>query len=355
MPDRTPSDRWQSRAGKLALLIAAIAAGGGAAGAFGQATSDDPFSLRLPAALDRFASYGDVAAVGNASAASKWCSSANPASVGWLDLAGQPPVSVSPQYSNIAFAEGTRIQVATEAATIDLGPWGRLQPALAQAWSNHATTRQGLGFDLDLQRYQLNWGRRFGDDSALGAGFQYTTSQVRYDLGWTDVSRSRSDAYGWRVGWLQRVAGPLLAGAVAEYSFSRDRTMMFAIPAFGIPETHEEDTTHQLTFRPGLSYEYMKDSLVLLDYQFGSFFNHDGGLQVNRFFGGVDHRIVDWLFVRGGVALDTSGRPALTCGVGVYPCKAFTIDLAYQQDMFPEIRPEFGRSRTLTFSLGFSF
>jgi hypothetical protein len=355
MPDRAPSDRRQRRAGKFALLIAAIMAGGGAAGAFGQATANDPFSLRLPAALDRFSSYADVAAVGDASAGSKWCSSANPASVGWLDLAGQSPVSVSPQYSSIAFDEGMRINVTTEAGMIDLGPWGRLQPALAQAWSNHATTRQGLGFDFDLQRYQMNWGKRFGDDSALGAGFQYTTSQVQYDLGGTDLSRSRSDAYGWRVGGLQRIDGPLLAGVVAEYSFSRDRTMMFGIPAFGIPETHVEDTTHQLTLRPGLSYEYQKDSQILLDYEFGSFFNHDGGIQVNRFFGGVDHRIVDWLFVRGGVALDTGGNPAWTCGVGIYPCKAFTIDLAYQQDMFPEIRPEFGRSRTLTLSLGFSF
>jgi hypothetical protein len=339
----------------LALLIAAIAVGGGATAAFGQATAADPFSLRLPAALDRFSPYADVAAVGDASAASKWCSSTNPASVGWLDLAGQPPWAVSPQYSNIAFGEGTRINVTSEAGTIDLGPWGRLQPALAQAWSNHATTRQGLGFDFDLQRYQMNWGKRFGEDSALGAGFQYTTSQVQYGLGETDLSRSRSDGYCWRLGGLQRVDGPLLAGAVVEYSFSRDRTMGFAIPAFGIPETHDADTTHQLTFRPGLSYEYQKDSQILFDYEFGSFFNHDGGLQVNRFFGGVDHRIVDWLFVRAGAALDAGGNPAWTCGIGVYPCKAFTIDLAYQQDMFPEIRPEFGGSRTLTLSLGFSF
>jgi hypothetical protein len=335
--------------------MAAITAVAGGGEALGQTSAADPFSLRLPAALDKFSSYADVASVGDAWAASKWCSSANPASVGWLDLAGQPPWSASPQYSNIAFGEGARMNVTSEAGTIDLGPWGRLQPAFAQAWSNHATTRQGLGFDFDLQRYQLNWGKRFGEDSALGAGFQYTTSQVQFGLGEMDLSRSRSDAYGWQVGGLQRIEGPLLAGAVVAYSFSRDRTMLFDIPAFGIPESHESDTTHQLTFRPGLSYEYQKDSQILFDYEFGSFFNHQGGIQVNRFFGGVDHRIVEWLFVRCGAAVDTGGNPAWTCGIGVYPCKAFTIDIAYQENMFSEIRPEFGGSRTLTLSLGFSF
>ena len=38
-------------------------------------------SLRFPAALSRFSSYADVAAVGGASAGSKWGSSINPASI----------------------------------------------------------------------------------------------------------------------------------------------------------------------------------------------------------------------------------------------------------------------------------
>lgn len=356
MSSHAVRDRWCWRRGIRTLLTAAVAvAAANVRPALGQVTGDDPFSLRLPAALGRFSSYGDVAAVGNASAASKWPSSVNPAAADWLDIPGKRPVALSPQYSNIAFEEGTRIQVATEAATVSLGKWGTIQPAFAQAWSNRATTRQGLLFDFDLRRYQMNWGKRINEDAAVGAGFQFSTSEVGYDLGSMTISKSRSDAYGFTLGTLNRVKGPLLAGAVMQYSFSRDRTKMFAIPAFGVPEEHLRDTTHEFTFRPGLSYEYLKDSMVLLDYQFASYFNHEGSVWANRVYGGVDHRIFDWLFVRGGIAMDTGGHAALTCGVGIYPCKAFTIDLGYQENMFPEIREEFGRSRTLTVSLGFSF
>jgi hypothetical protein len=44
------------------------------------------FSLRLPAALSRFSSYGDVAGTGGASAASPWSTSANPASAAQAEL-----------------------------------------------------------------------------------------------------------------------------------------------------------------------------------------------------------------------------------------------------------------------------
>lgn len=327
----------------------------GIANAWGQVKGNDPFSLRLPAALSRFSSYGDVAGVGNASVASKWASSLNPAAIGWMDWPSGRTVELSPQYSTIGFDEGTRLHVTSEAGNVDFGKWGRFQPAFAQVWSNRATTRQGLDFDFDLSRYQLNWGRRIGDDWAVGAGFQFSRSQTRYDLGSINISKSDSDSYGFRLGTLNRIKGPLLAGAVVEYSFSRDRTTMFAIPAFGVPEMRMRDTTHELTFRPGLSYEYAKDSMVLLDYQFGSYFNSEGGILVHRFYGGVDHRVFDWLFVRGGLAMDTRGHTALTCGVGIYPCDMFTIDIGYQEDMFPEVREEFGRSRTLTISLGVSF
>ena len=53
--------------------------------------------------------------------------------------------------------------------------------------------------------------------------------------------------------------------------------------------------------------------------------------------------------------MDTRAHTGLTCGVGIYPCDAFTIDIGYQEDMFPEVRHEFGRSRTFTISLGITF
>ena len=339
----------------MAALAGLVLAGAGAHPAWGQVTGSDPFSLRLPAALGRFSPYADVAGVGNASAASRWASSAIPAAGGWLDWPAGRSVAMTPQYSTIGFRQGPRLHVASEAATVDLGKWGRLQPAFAQVWADEGKTRQDLDFDFNLSRYQMNWGKKINDDWALGAGFQFSRSQAFYDMGPIDISKSSSDAYGFTLGTLNRICGPLLGGAVVQYSFSRDRTTMFGIPQFDIPETQSSDTTHELTFRPGLSYEYAKDSMVLLDYQFGTYFNHEGSIRVHRFFTGVDHRIFDWLFIRGGLAMDTRAHTGLTCGVGIYPCDAFTIDIGYQEDMFPEVRHEFGRSRTFTISLGITF
>jgi len=339
----------------MAALAGLVLAGAGACPAWGQVTGHDPFSLRLPAALGRFSPYADVAGVGNASAASKWSSSVNPASGAWLDWPAGKVVALTPQYSTIGFKQGPRLHVTSEAGTVDLGKWGRLQPAFAQVWADEDTTRQDLDFDFNLSRYQMNWGKKINNDWALGAGFQYSRSQAFYDMGPIDISKSSSDSYGFTVGTLNRIAGKLLGGAVVQYSFSRDRTTMFGIPQFAIPETKSDDTTHEVTFRPGLSYEYAKDSTILLDYQFGSYFNHEGSIVVQRFFTGVDHRIFDWLFVRGGIAMDTRAHVGLTCGVGIYPCDAVTLDVAFQNDMFPEVRQEFGRSQTLTISLTVTF
>ena len=136
-----------------------------------------------------------------------------------------------------------------------------------------------------------------------------------------------------------------------DYAFSRDRTTMF----LGPPNPRIKDTTQQFIFRPGLSYEYLPDSTIYADYQFGAFLNDTGRLDVHRFMIGVDHCVAKGFFVRAGVALDTHGNASWTTGLGIYPSDRVSIDLAYQDNMFPELGPDFGRSRTLTISVSVSF
>jgi hypothetical protein len=69
-------------------------------------------------------------------------------------------------------------------------------------------------------------------------------------------------------------------------------------------------------------------------------------------FAGIDHRIVDALFIRAGVALDNHGNASYTGGLGIYPTKQLSIDVGYQYDMFPEIQSEFGRSQLVSISIG---
>lgn len=339
---------WVSSALLLAGLATPVLARG---------FEDESLTLRLPAAFSRFATYGDVAGLGGASAGSKWSSSVNPASVAWESVPGDLHLVFSPQYSTLAFENGSRLDVCAEAFTWDLGEFGVIQPSLAQVRSNTATTRQGLDFRMDMDYAQVQWAKRFGDDWALGANLNFTKSETRYDLGPLDldVSESSGETYGFRLGTLHRPAPRLLAGLVFDYAFSPSRTTLFDFMGTGVGDVRVKDTTHQYVLRPGVSYEYDKDSAVYADYQYGAFRDESGSLEVHRFYVGVDHRVYDWLFLRGGTAMDVRGNTAWAVGLGIYPSERVSIDVGYQQDMFPELEPEFGRSRTLTISVSITF
>jgi len=315
---------------------------------------DKDFSLRFPAALNRFSPYADAAAVGGASAGSKWSSSINPASTGWLALPGRYGVSLSPQYSALCFDQGTKMHVTSQAGVVDLKKWGVLQPAIAQVHSNTRTTSEGLDFNYEMEFYQLQWGKRLGKWAA-GANFSYALSETEHQLSGLRVVRTRSDTYALRVGGLCEVVDKLLAGLVLDYGESKGRTVFYDFLGFGIGEIKVHDTTRQYGVRPGVSYEYMEDSAVFFDYQYLRLTNDTGRLRIHRFHAGVDHRLIEGLFVRAGTAFDIRGNAAVTCGVGIYPTDWFTIDVAYQCDMYPEVDLEFGPSHAVTLSLGFTF
>ena len=245
-------------------LLSALLLGGPAASVLADGFEAESLSLRLPAALTRFATYGDVAGLGGASAGSKWASSINPASVAWEPLAGDLRLAFSPQYSSLAFENGSRLDVCAEAFTWDLGEFGVIQPSLAQVRSNTATTRQGLDFRMDMDYAQVQWAKRFGDDWAFGANLNFAKSETRYDLGALDldVSESSGETYGFRLGTLHRPAPRLLAGVVFDYAFSPGRTTLFDFMGTGVGDVRVKDTTHQYVLRPGVSYEYAKDSAV---------------------------------------------------------------------------------------------
>ena len=313
--------------------------------------NDKDFSLRFPAALSRFSSYADVAAVGGASAGSKWQSSVNPASTGWQSMPGSYHLSLSPQYSSIIFQKGTVLHVISESVTKEFEKFGTFQASLAQVRSNDRTNRQGINFSYDMDYMQVQWGKKLSDNFALGGNFNYSSSEVTNKINTYKLADSSSDSYGFRAGVLYRVAENLLGGLVVDYSWSPSKTTIYDVFGSGMGDFSAKDKTKQFSLRPGLSYEYKKDSTVNLDYHYGSFENNTGKLEVHRFFAGIDHRIVDALFVRAGVALDNFGNASWTGGLGIYPFKQLSVDVGYQNNMFPEIRNEFGRAHLATISI----
>jgi hypothetical protein len=342
------------RAGRAAACLAlplCVLSGGAAAGEF----DEFDFSLRFPAAISRFSTYADVAGVGGASAGSKFQSSINPAGTAWEPMPADTRFTASPQFTTLGFDEGTRLNVFVESLTIDTADSGRFIATLAQVRSNEAAQKSGLDYAFDLDLALLTWGKRFAPEWAAGLAVEYARSTTELDVGPFDVARSKDRTFLARGGLHYLATSRLHLGLVAEYALGPSETELFDVAGLGIGTIRIDDTTHQVLLRPGLAYEYAPGSTLYADYQYGRFSNDAGVLIVHRFLAGAEQRVLDWLFLRGGMAADTRGNVAFTAGVGLYPTPETSIDVGFQENFFPELEPEFGRSRTFSISASLSF
>jgi hypothetical protein len=314
------------------------------------------FSLRFPAAISRFASYADVAALGNAQAASEWSSSNNPASAAWPHANQKYANSLAPQFTTLRFREGTDLYVFAEAVTLKIADYGVFLPGAAQIRSNHERDSDGLGFQFDANYFQIQWGKLLGKDWAIGANFNVTPSDTQFDLDGTTIARSRGESYDFRLGAVHQLSRDLRAGLVFDYGFAPARSDLLVLSALGLTTLRTEDTTHQVLLRPGITWEYAKGCTLYLDYQAGVFVNNTGTLWVHRFPIGIEHSLIkNILFLRAGVTIDTRGDVPVTTGIGLSLSERASVDLAYQYNMFPEIRREFGSAHTFVASVGCAF
>jgi hypothetical protein len=308
------------------------------------------FSLRLPAALSKFSPYSDVAGVGGASAGSQYQSSINPAATDWQP-AKPYSVGASAQYSAILFDRGPTLHVSDEAATLKTPDWGSLQPAAAQVRSVGSTNG---AFNLLNGEYgQVQWGYKFSDGLAVGLNANYTALTTQVGFGGTTLATNDSQTYDIRAGLLGSPSDHLFIGLVADYAASPATTTL-PDPTCGCL-TRFNDTTRQLLGRIGLSYEYADKSSIYLDYQYGNNWNSTGGFSTNRLFTGVEHQIRPWLYARAGVSYDLRGILSPTAGIGLYPTDSSSIDISFQSNMFPELIPEFGRSKLFGISAAVTF
>ncbi len=314
------------------------------------------FALRFPAALTRFAGYADVAACGNASAASKWTTSVNPAATDWQPSQGKLKIDATPQFSLLDFEEGSQIYVTTECLGWHSPGYGTFLPAAAQIWSNEASTALQYDFKFDAEVYQLQWGIHPTEKWAFGVNFSYSDSHAQFLMSDIPVAETDSESVTGRAGILYQLTQQWRLGLVVDYGRSRNDNAALVMTTQGPKPVQADTTTDQFSFRPGVCWEYAKDSSVYLDYQMLLLSDSEAGhLDLHRFSGGVDHQLFKGIFVRAGAIVDTTGQFGWTCGGGVSPAPWISIDLAYQHDFFPELVPELGHSQTFVFSASFAF
>lgn len=308
------------------------------------------FSLRLPAALAEFSPYPDVAAVGGASAGSRYSTSVNPAATDW-EASLAHPYSVSAQQSTIRFNTAPTLRVTTATAAIKTELIGSFLFAASRIDNNGSESGDFLL--LSGHSAQIQWGYKLSDSLAIGVNFGYTPFDTKGGAGGMLLASGKSDTYGGRIGVLWAPTAQFITGLVADYARAPATTDFF-VPDCScfIPN---KDTTKQVLIRPGISYEYAAKSSIYVDYQHGRFQNFTGSLSTNWLFSGLEQRVVPWLYARVGLAYDFHGKFNPTAGIGLSPSEAVSIDIAYQDDMFPDLRSEFGRSKLFAISLSLAF
>jgi len=330
----------------LAMLLACAPAQAGADTAF--APLD--FSLRFPAALAKFSSYGDVAGFGGASAGSRYGSGVNPASLDWMPLPGAP-FAISPQVSRVSFEHGAALRIATLSGSFGSGGYGSFQPSYARVSNEGGMAGDFLLVDGEL--VQLQWGKKLDGRVAIGVNASHSDFKTRAGFGGQLAADGDSRTDSVRGGILWAASPQLLAGMVVDYASGRSTSSLFdpGCGCFG----RFDDRSRSASARAGLSYEYAPRSSLYADYLVGRYRNELGSMLSRTTMAGAEHLVLPWLYLRAGVAYELRGAWGKTVGIGITPTKTVSIDLAFQRDMFPELHPEFGHSTLANLSVSVAF
>jgi hypothetical protein len=332
--------------------------------------SNMDFSVRLPPAFVRFT---EISALGGETVANRFSSAVNPASLGWMSLPSKYGIALTPYYSFLNFEEGMQLNLFGESMTWDTRSWGVIQPTLSQVRTNNTTAQDGLTFDYQVDVGQVQWGKRYGN-WALGADLNYARANVKRkgpllievpgfsQMMPVDVDTETSaDSYRLRIGGLYQPSENWLLGMILEYGWQPYRlktTTQMSLPFLPSPiqqTTESNGKQQQYILRPGLSYEYAKGSTLFLDYQLGHFNSDRDNLINHRFNAGIEHRFLEWLFVRFSPSVDLQGNVGVSFGLSAFLSTWCSIEAAYQYNMYPEIEKEFGRAQTIQSVLAFWF
>jgi hypothetical protein len=308
------------------------------------------FSLRFPAALAKFSPYGDVAGAGGASAGSRYGSGVNPASLDWLPPPGVKAF-VSPQLSHVRFERGASLRIATISGTVGSSAYGSFQPSYTRV-----TNKGGMSGDFllaDGHVAQLQWGKKLDHGLAIGANLSRSEFNTRAGFGGLLVADDDSASNSVRGGVLWAASPRLLAGLVVDVAAGRSASILLdpACSCFG----RFDDSSRAATARLGLTYEYAPQSAIYADYLLGRYRNDAASMLSRTAMLGAEHTVLPGLSLRAGVAYEPRGAWGRSVGIGFMPSKTMSIDFALQRDMFPELRPEFGRATLANLSMSMAF
>jgi hypothetical protein len=172
-------------------------------------------------------------------------------------------------------------------------------------WSNHEQISAGPGFEFRADFFQVPWGKLIAEDWAVGANFNFMSTDTRFDLSDVELTRIRSNDYGFRLGVLHRPLESLRVGLTVDYGYVPVWTDLFDPFGPGTGTVRSKDAVQRVLVRPGIVWRYAPRGNLYADYQAGVFWNDTDTLWVHRIPIGIDTVVP-----RGGSFADSHARRA---------------------------------------------
>lgn len=323
------------------------------------------FSVRFPTSLSHFSPFGEVAGKAGTGAASIWGTSPNPACISWgfqdnpctHEKYKHADYALSGQYTNMRFDEGQEIRFITQALILDLGEAGVFRFGLANANSNEEVIRGfPVTFNFDLIGGRIDWGYQINPQVRIGLGGGYSQSETTFAAPFFDAIHTDRETWSLRAGIAASLAedSRWMVGLMADYGQGRNHSKTLLPDGAGnLTAGRETETVDQFMLRPGIAWAVTEDktSWVNLDYEWTRFAIPAETLNNHRIMLGADYLVMDTFHVRAGTFTDLRGNLGWSAAIGVHIPGGVHIDLAYQNNAFPEVSKEFGSAQTFNVSV----
>lgn len=335
---------------------------------------DKPYLLRLLLTLDRQSNYASTLGR-QASIAFPDGSSMNPAAGDWNQHT-TPHTSLTATYVEAFSESGSQVLAVPVTARLQYPDIGSFWIAYAPTSTPDKSANGGLSDSLSSNEYFAGYSKRFADIS-LGIQFRYTDADVMNEFlspafgGQALRMKTDFSAYDFSVGLLTELSSGFTLGIVGVVGWGTadnflENVNMILMPGSSLldfkivpPNTllsSFPSNTKSLAVRGGLGFKPKENIGVYFDTDWVRVKSEPGGsADIGRFVLGTEYKPLSCLTLRGGLSMDTNAQVTVSAGFGYRISKSIYLDIGYEYNAAPELKPEHGSTQLLITSLAVTF
>lgn len=347
----------------LLILLAAIPASA--------SYTDEPYLIRLLFTLDR--QNNSASGLGRqASLAFTNGASTNPAARGW----NNPPEYISSvNYIDAHSKSGARIIALPLSITINKPTIGSFFGAYAHTETLNESGNLGLDQSMESDEFWLSYSRHLSNNTSLGMQIKYTDAEINHEFindywgGQTGRTQTSLHGYDFSFGLLTRFNSSWYAAFSGNYGTGSTKNKLKNVNALFDPINNRiippgmtllsfNDDFDQSALRAGLGFKPNEHFGLYADFH-QIYINSDevGSTDTRRVELGFEYQIEKFKY-RGGLSADTNSQISRSIGFSYNfntDVSPVIMDIGYQWNTSPEVRPEFGRFDILSASVTMSF